>query len=148
MKISVPESEIQHIRIGEEADIVIPALGDRHYSGKVLEKGLTASLLTHSYPVKVKIQQPTRDLFPGMIGKVVLHGDVAKGIVIPANAILINREGRFVWVKADGRATRRTVTVDGYSGQGVIISDGLHYGDSVIVEGYQKISEGMRVTER
>ncbi|MBR4147433.1 MAG: efflux RND transporter periplasmic adaptor subunit [Bacteroidales bacterium] len=147
VKISVPENEIHQLAMGEEADIVIPALGDRHYHGKIIEKGMTASLVTHSYPVKVLIEQPDKELYPGMIARVVFHSEVSKGIVIPANAVLINREGKFVWIAEDGQATRRPITVAGYSGEGVIVSEGLRPGDKVIVEGYQKVSEGMKVRE-
>ena len=145
VKISVPENEIAKVRVGDTAEIVIPALGERCFTGKVTEKSLTASLLTHSYPVKVLIEQPDQELTPGMIGKVVLKADVSKGIIIPANAVLINQEGKFVWVAEDGRATRRKITLAGYSGNGVIVSEGLKTGDVVIVEGYQKVSEGTKV---
>ena len=82
---------------------------------------------------------------PGMIAKVVLSSDIDNGIVVPANAVLINNEGKFVWVAKDGRATRQSITISGYSGTGVVVSEGLNSGDIVIVEGYQKVSEGMKV---
>ena len=145
VKISVPENEIAKVQLGDAAEIVIPALGDKRLSGKVAEKSMTASLLTHSYPVKVLIEQPDEALAPGMVGKVVLKADVSKGIIIPANAVLINREGKFVWVVEDGRARQRKITLSGYSGNGVIVNEGLMTGDLVIVEGYQKVSEGMKV---
>lgn len=146
VKISVPEDEISKIRIGDRADIVIPALGDCHFTGKVSEKSMTSSLLTHSYPVKVLVEKPSKELSPGMIGKVMLKADVNNGIIIPANAILINQEGKFVWVEENGRSTRRPITTSGYSGKGVVVTQGLQCGDHVIVEGYQKVSEGMKVT--
>lgn len=145
VKISVPEDEIAKLQVGNRAEILIPALENRRYEGKVSEKSMTASLLTHSYPVKVLVEKPDKELVPGMIGKVVLNADVSQGIVIPANAVLINAEGKFVWVQEQGRATRRHITLGGYSGKGVIVSQGLQSGDSLIVEGYQKVSEGMRV---
>ena len=148
VKITVPEDEIAKVQIGSDAEIIIPALGDRHYSGKVIEKSMTASLITHSYPVKVLVEQPDKELVPGMIGKVMLQSDASTGIIIPANAILINHEGKFVWVEEDGRASRRFIQIAGYSGTGVIISEGLQTGDHVIVEGYQKVSEGMKVNGR
>ena len=147
VKISVPENEIAKVQVGDTAEVVIPALGDKRLNGKVIEKSMTASLLTHSYPVKVLIERPDKELSPGMIGKVVLKADVSKGIVVPANAVLINQEGKFVWVDEDGRATRRKITLAGYSGTGVIVSEGLQVGDKVIVEGYQKVSGGMKVEE-
>ena len=145
VKISVPENEIAKVQVGDTAEVVIPALGDKRLNGKVIEKSMTASLLTHSYPVKVIIEHPDKELSPGMIGKVVLKADVSKGIIVPANAVLINQEGKFVWVAENGRATRRKITLSGYSGNGVIVSEGLRTGDIVIVEGYQKVSEGMNV---
>ena len=146
VKISVPENEIAKVQVGDTAEVVIPALGDRRYMGKVTEKSLTASLLTHSYPVKVLVEQPDTELAPGMISKVVLKADVSTGIIVPANAVLVNQEGRFVWIEQDGRATRRNITISGYSGSGVVVSEGLQAGDNVIVEGYQKVSEGMKVS--
>lgn len=146
VKISVPENEIAKVQTGDSAEVVIPALSDKRLNGKVIEKSMTASLLTHSYPVKILIEQPDNELTPGMIGKVVLKTDVSKGIIIPANAVLINKEGKFVWVAENGRATRRKITLAGYSGNGVIIDEGLLTGDIVIVEGYQKVSEGMKVS--
>ena len=145
VKITVPEDEISSVNLGDPAEIVIPALNDRVYQGQVSEKGMTASLLTHSYPVKVLIEHPSADLVPDMIAKVMLKADVNKGIVIPANIVLINNDSKFVWVVDEGKATRRTVTISGYSGKGVVVSEGLQAGDSVIIEGYQKVSEGMRV---
>lgn len=147
VKIAVPETEISQISMDDQAEIVIPALDNRRYSGKVTEKSMTASLLTHSYPVKVTVNQPDKGLRPGMIGKVELYSNATQSIVIPANAVLINKDGKFVWVVDDGRATRKFITLSGYSGKGVIVSEGLSQGDRVIIEGYQKISEGMKVSE-
>ena len=145
VKISVPENEISKVQIGDTAQILIPALNDRRCKGHILEKNMTASLLTHSYPVKVLIDEKDTAFAPGMIAKVVLSADVDNSIVVPANAVLINNAGKFVWVAKDGRATRQTITISGYSGSGVVVSEGLHGGDMVIVEGYQKISEGMKL---
>ena len=145
VKISVPENEIAKVQIGDEAQILIPALDNRRCKGHILEKNMTASLLTHSYPVKVIIDETDEAFTPGMIAKVVLQSDVNNGIIIPANAVLINNDGKFVWVAKDGRATRQNITISGYSGTGVVVSEGLNSGDIVIVEGYQKVSEGMKV---
>jgi len=146
VKITVPENEIGKVQVGDEAYILIPALNDRRYQGTVVERSMTASLLTHSYPVKVSITEPDKELLPGMVGKVVLQGDINNGITIPANAVLINNEGKFVWVAEDSRATRRHITISGYSGNGAVVGEGLKTGDIVIVEGYQKVSEGMKVS--
>ena len=50
--------------------------------------------------------------------------------------------------KDDGTAKICPVETGVLCGDGVIINQGLHNGDKVIVKGYQKISEGMKVFER
>ena len=52
----------------------------------------------------------------------------------------------FVWLAIGDTARKRTVKTDGLSEQGIIITDGIAVGDKVIVEGYQKVSEGTKIT--
>jgi len=145
MKIPVPETEISNIQKGDSATINIVALDNKTFSGKVVEKGMMASPLSHTYNVKISVSGDNGEVLPGMVGRVTLNNDVKKGIVIPANAVLIGNESKFVWTARNGRATRRNVTIDGYVGTGVMISEGLQVGDTVVVEGYQKISENMKL---
>lgn len=145
VKIPVPETEISRIQKGDSASISIAALDNKAFSGKVVEKGMIASPLSHTYDVKISVSSDNGEVLPGMVGRVTLNSDMRKGIVIPANAVLIGNESKFVWTAQNGRATRRNVTIDGYVGTGVMISDGLKVGDTVVVEGYQKISEGMKL---
>ncbi len=145
VKISVPENEISKIKIGEEAQVVVTALNDRQYQGRVVEKGMLAALLSHSYDVKIALDNDDGLLFPGMIGKVSLQSELCVGIVIPSNIVLLDNNSKFVWVVEGGRAHKRPVEMLGYSGKGVIVKDGLRQGDSIIVEGYQKVSGNMKV---
>jgi multidrug efflux pump subunit AcrA (membrane-fusion protein) len=66
-------------------------------------------------------------------------------IRIPASAVEMDSNGRFVWTVVDGIVGRKYVTVEGYQEQGVIISAGLEPGDKVIVKGAAKVSTGMMV---
>lgn len=145
VKIAVPENEISRIKIGDEAEVVVTALDDKLYRGKVVEKGMVAAPLAHSYDVKIALDNEDGALFPGMIGKVSLQSELSKGIVIPSNIVLLDDNSKFVWVVEQGRAHKRHIEVNGYSGKGVVVMDGLHQGDSVIVEGYQKVSGNMKV---
>lgn len=53
----------------------------------------------------------------------------------------------FVWIVQDGKADKRMITVGDNSGDNVMVTAGLSTGDKVIVEGQQKVSTGMQVTE-
>lgn len=67
-------------------------------------------------------------------------------IALPNNAVLIaNDGGRFVWKIVDREAKATPVRTGDLTEQGLFILEGLNEGDIVVIGGYQKISEGMRV---
>ncbi len=145
--IPVPESEIGNVEIGKAAALTVPALNDRRIECRVTKKGISASPLSHSYECTLKPTAGDGELMPGMVCKVRLSGNGTEKIVVPANSVKTGTEGRYVWTVVDGTARRADVTVDGFSGDGVVITSGLQPGDKLIVSGAQKVSNGMRVKE-
>ena len=82
---------------------------------------------------------------PGMVCKVTFSG-TEDALVIPAAVVRTDKDGRYVWIVEDGKVRKRHVAPGGFSGKGVIITDGLVSGDRVICEGMQKVSSGMAVS--
>ena len=146
VSIPVPEAEIGRIKIGQKALIDVPALNITGIEAHVELKGVTAASPSHTYRCTLVPEKKQTNLYPGMVCKVRLS-EVAESlrIRIPASAVEMDSNGRFVWVVNDGVVGRKYVTVDGYQEQGVIISSGLEPGDKVIVKGSAKVSTGMKV---
>lgn len=146
VSIPVPEAEIGRIKIGQKALIDVPALDITGIEAHVELKGVTAASPSHTYRCTLVPEKKQTNLYPGMVCKVRLS-EVAESlrIRIPASAVEMDSNGRFVWVVNDGVVGRKYVTVDGYQEQGVIISSGLEPGDKVIVKGSAKVSTGMKV---
>ena len=147
VKFTVPEKEISSVKIGQTAAVSITALDGKTFTGKVFDKGISANIISHSYDVKIAIDNADKALLPGMIGKVNLSDStVVSECVVPASAVLLNNDNsKFVWIDSLGEARKRNISVAGYSGSGVLVSEGLAAGDKVIVKGYQKISTGMKI---
>ena len=151
--ISVPESEMATIHMRQHADIVVQALGGKHYSGYVAEKGVIADPVSRSYNVKIRVEGADGALLPGMVSQVALAGvsadsydGVATAIVIPAQLVqLADDNSNFVWVDEGGKAVCRHIVCGEYSSNGVTIVSGLSRGDKLIVEGQQKVSVGSRL---
>lgn len=148
VSVSVQEGEIGSISPGQKAVVTLKALGDRQFEGYLTEKGVSANLLSRSYDVKFTVDNPTGELLPGMICDVVMLTDGSRtAMVLPTGAVLLAADNtNFVWLDIDGKAYRRQVTVDGMADNGVVISAGIVAGDSVIVAGQQKVSEGTPLT--
>lgn len=146
VRISVPESEISSIKQGCEASISVPALGGETFTGRVVEKGVTANPLSHAYEVKMTVNNQHGRLLPGMVTRVSLADSTQTSFILPAQALLLGEKGSaFVWVNDNGTAARRTVVCGDPTPDGITVASGLAEGDEVIVEGQHKISEGMRL---
>ena len=144
--IPVPEAEIGRIKIGQRALIDVPALNITGIEASVKLKGVTASFPSHTYRCTLVPDKKQTNLYPGMVCKVRLS-EVSDSMTIriPASAVEMDTDGRFVWVVNNGIVGRKYVTVNGYQEQGVVISSGLEPGDQVIVKGAAKVSTGMKV---
>lgn len=145
IRFSVPENEISGISEGASAFVDIPALGLCMIRAEVVAKGVEASLLSHAYECFLKTEEPVRGLLPGMVCKVIMDSDVLSGNIVPANVIQRDMDGTYVWTVKDGKVCRTNLVLDGFAGKGVLVKEGLSKGDLVIVEGFQKVSTGMKV---
>lgn len=146
VKIAVPENEIA--TLGDQAAMIkVAALGGQCFEGKVTERGIVANPVSHTYEAKIRLANPSGALLPGMVCDVRLSGEgSAPAIALPNNAVLVaNDGGRFVWKIVDGKAKATPVRTGGLTERGLLILEGLNEGDEIVVGGYQKISEGMRV---
>lgn len=147
VKISVPESEMAQITVGQKADVTIEAIGGASMQATVTEKGVAADPLSRSYDVKLSLPKADRKMLPGMVADVALHGgNASAACILPAHIVQIDeRNNEFVWLAVGGKAVKRIVTVGGFTADGVTVTGGLADGDMVITAGAQKVSEGMRV---
>lgn len=101
---------------------------------------------------RLKAVFPNTDnaLFPNQFVNVRLWLDTQhNAIIIPAVAIQRGPTGTFVYlVQDDKTVTVRPVKIGLTEGNNVSIDDGLQAGDSVVVDGAEKLTDGMKVTLR
>ena len=147
VKISVPENDIQRIAKGSSMKFIVPALGNRQFSGRVTERGVSADPRSRTYEVKATVQNTDGQLLPGMICQVFTnYMQGTTGVFVPANLIQLDGDNKtFVWVVNGGKAVKREITISGETAQGAQVSGGLSDGDQLIVAGQQKVSNGMSV---
>ena len=115
------------------------------------DESVVADALTHTYDVHIRVANTGRKLLPGMVASVSFSTAGSNYVnlrQVPVTAVQKAADGSlFVWtVAADKTAHRAKVSVGSVSGNHIGITDGIDVGQRVVTEGYQKLSEGTRVT--
>ena len=146
IRFSVPEQEILLINNGDTATAVVPALGNEALKLRVSDKSLSANPLGHTYNVSASIVSGnTKGLLPDMVAKIKVRLNSQGGIVVPSDCIQTMPEGIVVWVVKNGKAEHRLISVGEFIRNGVMVTDGLEAGDTVVTAGHQKLYTGATV---
>ena len=149
VKVAVPEAEIGGISASTPTKIRVEAVGGNFQGGRI-EKGVEADALTHTYDIRINVDNNGHRLLPGMVASVrfVSEGSQAVGgRMIPVTSVQRRADGSlFVWTVDGQKTARRTTVAIGHTeGNYVLVTDGLNMGDRIVTEGYQKLSEGTKV---
>jgi membrane fusion protein (multidrug efflux system) len=102
---------------------------------------------TGTVPVRAAFANPQRVLLPGQFLTVVIRPEATQHLpVVPPAAVQEDREGKYVLV-VDGtdHVEQRRIKANRQSGQDWVVEEGLHEGDTVIVNGVQKVQPGSLV---
>lgn len=99
--------------------------------------------------LRVRAEFPNKDklLRPGMFARVRVNlGARPDCITVPERAIVSIQGKTFVWVVgSDGKVNQRPVTTGEQVGSIFIINEGLKAGEKIVVEGVNKLREGIPV---
>jgi len=149
VKVSIPENEMNRLSSRTPSTIRVAAVNEM-VSGGMIEKGIQADALTHTYEVRIRVHNGNHHLLPGMVADVTFHNGGAEGgtaLTLPVTSVQKNAGGGlFVWTVDDsGKAHRTPVDIGRTAGNRVVVAGGLQAGQRVVVEGYQKLSEGTQV---
>lgn len=102
---------------------------------------------TGTFSVRAEMPNPDRVLLPGQFTKVKLLLDVREGaVVVPMKAVTIEKGGAYIYVmRRDSVAENRFVELGPEMGNQVVVERGLSSGELVVVEGFHKLTPGIKV---
>ena len=143
LEVTVPESHIKSVHLGETVAVTIDALGKR-VEGKVYEIVPSADPTSRTFIVKIRLPQ-VKGLMAGMFGRATFSTGKSKGIFVPESAIW--REGSLegVFVVEGDTAFKRIITTGRKIGNWVEVLTGLDDGELVIINGTEKLKDGVKV---
>ncbi|MEZ9232475.1 efflux RND transporter periplasmic adaptor subunit [Vibrio amylolyticus] len=117
------------------------------HSGSLNFLGNRVNINTGTIDMRALIPNPDHKLLPGQHVRVELHAEnTVPVIAIPRKAVQSDLEGDFVMVVTEGNIVeRRNVELGTQTPEGVIVPFGLSENEQVVVQGLQRIRNGMPV---
>ena len=148
----VPERYAGAISRGADAGIVVGALRDREFAGRVSFIGAAVDPASRTVPIEITVPNPGGLLHPGMVAEVrIASAQRPETLVVPQQAVQRSEDGYYVYVVVDGdgdegpRVQARPVTLGESQAGQVPVDAGLNAGDRVVVVGQLQVAAGDRV---
>ena len=144
--IHIPEGQVTGVKVGNEADIALPAYPGKKLVGKITRIAPVADLPAHTFAAEVSVDN-SEGLLAGVYANVSLIGEPREQVLtIPMHAIVMRDDQQTVFVAdAQGVVQRRVLSL-GYSDDKVAeVLSGLDEKDTIVVEGHNKLREGSRI---
>jgi HlyD family secretion protein len=139
VRASMGELDRGHISLGQTAEVSVVALPGRQFIGKVVDVGGTAGAFwNRHFECKMRLDNPSPELRPGMSVKIVVTTDTIKqALWIPAQSLFENGSRTFVYVpNGGGYKTQDVKLVRRSESQAVV--EGLKEGDAVALSDPQE----------
>jgi RND family efflux transporter MFP subunit len=144
--VYVPQDSAFGVAPGIDALIRVPELPDRKFSGKVTRIADALQSGTRTLLTEIDIKNPDGALAPGVYCSVELHiPRKTPSLLVPADAIIFNRNGIQVAVANNGKVSMRNVDVKRDLGTQVEVDSGIKAGDQVILNPPVSLVDGNQV---
>ena len=151
--VGLPESVINEVSAGMDVDVTFPALEGRSFAARVTEVSPAIDADAATYPVRVRLVEPSVDVRSGMAANVAFDLSDAEregeALVVPAKAVGEDGNGRFVFLVEESGATakvkKQVVRVGELTLEGFEVLEGLEAGQKIATAGLQTLLDGQEV---
>lgn len=148
---SVPESYIGKLKVGTIVDVELASLG-KMYAGKIRQIANNINPNNRTFGIEVTVPNTDNLLRPNQVAKLKVIDYTNKNtIVVPTNVIQEDAEhNKFVFVASSingktATAKKAIIKIGQSAGNVTEITSGLDADDTIVTEGANAISEGMKL---
>lgn len=141
----VPEAYLARLKAGQPLTAVNPAYPQRRFAGEISEVDSRVDPLTRNVRVRATLPNADDVLRSGMSFQVQLELPGQVRVSVPDLALQWGREGPFVWAVREGQSVQVRVQPARRQAGQVLLDGALKSGETVVVEGVQRLREGRPV---
>ncbi|MGD0282106.1 MAG: efflux RND transporter periplasmic adaptor subunit [Dissulfurispiraceae bacterium] len=150
VNVGVPETDVHLVRIGQEAEINIPALPGKQFQGTVRVLNVSADPNTRTYMTRISVPNPEHMLRVGMVAEATIRGDkVVTMAILPGDALIRDPQGAtqvFVYYPDQKRVYTKRVEIGALLDNNLEIKNGLSGDEWIVMAGQMKLRNGSVVS--
>jgi membrane fusion protein, multidrug efflux system len=144
--VEVADRDVVRLRPLQVVEATTDAYPGRVFQGVIERVGSVANPVTRSFEGEARIGNPKGEMRSGMITTIRILLDKRRCLVVPAAALLDEREGEArVLLVSGGTARSVEVGIGSRQDRDVELVQGLAEGDEVVVYGHDQVRDGQAV---
>jgi membrane fusion protein (multidrug efflux system) len=150
VNVGVPETDVHLVRIGQKADITVPALPGKSFEGTVRIINVSADSNTRTYMTRIAVPNPEHSLRVGMVAEASIRGDRTVSMTtLPGDAVVRDPQGAtqvYVYYPEQKRVYAKRVEIGAAVNKDVVIKSGLSGNELIVLAGQTKLRNGLTVS--
>lgn len=145
VSFDIPEVFIGELAPGDAVKLDTWGAAFPRVTGKIVDIGSRIDPQSRTFVVRARVDNGDDRLRPGMSFRVAIELEGEMYAVIAETGVQWGTDGAYIWAVSDGKADRKPVRIIERR-EGLVLVDGnLASGDIVVVEGVQRMREGIDV---
>lgn len=144
--LKVPEHEMSKIQKRQQALLQVDAIKNETFEGQVLRVSPVVDPQTGTFEVTVSIRDESKQLKPGMFGRVrIVYDTHQNALMIPKNAVIKEDGMSSVYVIKNSMAYRKNINTGYSNGDNIEVLEGLAPSDTVVTIGQSSLQDSTLV---
>jgi RND family efflux transporter MFP subunit len=140
--IPVNERDVRMLKVGQDAHVELDAAPGTSFHGQVVRITPALDPLTRTVDAEIQIANPSMSIKPGMYGRGSIVVGVHRGsIVVPASAVQISNERRYLFVLKGDRVKRVEIEIGVDAGDWLEVATGLDPDAEIVTAGSDILSD-------
>jgi HlyD family secretion protein len=146
VEASVPQEQINQVKVGAAVDVKVDSLDGKTLKGTVEFVSPISDPNSSSFPIKVRVDNKDGALRAGMLAEVYLPNQASKNeLKVPASAVVTKDNKHFVYKVDHDIVHQVEVTVGENKGDWIAVTKGVAAGDQLVLNPGDGLAEGSKV---
>jgi RND family efflux transporter MFP subunit len=150
VNVGVPETDVRLVRIGQKAEIKVPALPGKSFQGSVRVLNVSADPSTRTYMARISVPNPEHMLRIGMVAEATIRGDkIIPMAILPGDAVIRDPQGAtmvYIYYPEQKRVYAKPVEIGTLLDKDLEIRGGLTGDEWIVLAGQMKLRNGSVVS--